>query len=289
MQIPSAPARTPQRFAPLFRPFAVAGLCAVVLFSTGCAKLESRDQMNKGVQAYKNQRYAEAVKHFQQAVNLDPTNRNAELYLATAYMVQWVPGADTPDNQKNYEMAQKEFDRILQQDPTNSLALGSLAFMAYNKASSGTPDQKHEALEQARKWNERRIQVNPNDPEPYYYLGVIDFDEVFPPIQTARVAEGMKATDPGPLKDPKVREDLRSKYMDLINQGIDDLKKCLAHDPQNENAMSYINLLLRRKANLEDNADEAKADIAQADQWFNKATEVQRIKATQPQKQQAQS
>src|SRR5579875_3532857 len=111
-------------------------LCSgLLVLSSGCAKLQSRDQMNKGIQSYKNNKYADAVKHFQEAVKLDPTNANAQKYLATSYMIQWVPGADSPDNKKNYDMARKEFDRVLKKEPTNSLALASLASMAYNSAS----------------------------------------------------------------------------------------------------------------------------------------------------------
>src|SRR5579875_1934988 len=224
----------------------VVALCASVVSLTGCAKLESRDQMNQGVQAYKNNKYADAVKHFQQAVRLDPTNQNAQLYLATAYMIQWVPGADSPDNQKNYNAAKQEFGRVLQQDPTNSLALASMASMAYENATSGTPEQKAAALDEARKWNERRIEVNPKDSEAYYYLGVIDWAKAFTPIQTERVNEHMKADDPGPLKDAKIKEELKAKYWDDINKGLDDLKKCLSIDKENEDAMTYVNLLLRK-------------------------------------------
>src|SRR5689334_9914223 len=151
----------------------VIALCAGVITFTGCTKLQSRDQMNQGVKAYKGNHYADAVKHFKEAVRLDPTNENAQLYLATSYMIQWVPGADSPDNQKNYNMAKQEFDRVLKKDPTNSLALASLASMAYNSASAGTPEQKAAALQEAKKWNERRIEVDPKDAEAYYYLGVI--------------------------------------------------------------------------------------------------------------------
>ncbi len=52
------------------------------------AKLQSRDEINLGVQAYKNNHYAEAVEHFKEAVTLDPSNQNAQLYLASAYMIQ---------------------------------------------------------------------------------------------------------------------------------------------------------------------------------------------------------
>src|SRR5579875_2688335 len=122
-------------------------LCAGLMFlTTSCAKLQSRDEMNKGVQAYRNNKYSDAVNHFKRAVQLDPMNQNAQLYLATSYMIQWVPGADSPDNKKNYDMAKQEFGKVLKKDPTNSLALASLASMAYNSASSGTQDQKLTAL-----------------------------------------------------------------------------------------------------------------------------------------------
>lgn len=262
-----------------------AAFCAaLVLSATGCSKLQSRDQMNQGVQAYKNQHYADAVRHFKDAVQLDPSNQNAQLYLATSYMIQWVPGADSPDNKKNYDMARQEFEKVLKKDPTNSLALASMASMAYNSASVGTPEQKAAALEDAKKWNIRRVEVDPKDSEAYYYLGVINWAKAFAPIGTARVEEKMKADDPGPLKDKKVRADLQEKYMKDIDEGLDYLKKCLAIDKENEDAMSYINLLLREKALLADTPEEAKADVAQAEDWSNKSLETKRIKATRPQK-----
>jgi tetratricopeptide (TPR) repeat protein len=258
-------------------------LCAgLVLIGTGCEKLKSRDEMNKGVQAYRANHYAEAVNHFKNAVEYDPTNENAQLYLATSYMIQWIPGAESPDNKKNSEMARKTFNEVLKRDPKNSLALASMASMAYNSASAGSPEQKTAALDEAKKWNERRIEVNPKDAEAYYYLGVINWAEAFTPLQTARVQQHMKPDDPGPIKDPKLREELKGKYQKLIEEGIDNLKKCLSIDKENEDAMSYLNLLLRKKADLEDSPEASKADIAQAEDWSNKSLDMRRIKATRP-------
>lgn len=259
-------------------------LCAGLVLLTSCTKLQSRDQMNQGVKAYKNNKYADAVKHFKQAVQLDPTNQNAQLYLATSYMIQWVPGADSPDNQKNYNAAKQEFNNVLQKDPSNNLALASMASMAYESASSGTDEQKTAAMEEARKWNDRRIEVDPKDSEAYYYLGVIDWAEVYPPIRNERASEKMNPNDPGPIKDPKVREDLKAKYAKKIDDGIEALKKCLAIDKENEDAMSYMNLLLRQKADLEDSPDAAKADVAQAEDWSNKSVDMKRVKASRPAK-----
>lgn len=266
------------------RSLALLGLSVALLLSTSCTKLESRDQMSKGVQAYKRQAYADAVKHFQQAVKLDSSSENARVYLATAYMVQWVPGANTTDNNRNFEMAQQIFKQVLASDPSNSLALGSLAFMAYNQASTGTPEEKHAALEKARHWNQKRIAANPGDPDSYYYLGVIDYDEVSPPLLAARVDEKLPPTDAGPIRNPKLRKALRDQYLDLIDNGIASLKKCLSIDSENEDAMFYLNLLLRRKALLEDTPEQAQADASQAEQWFQRGFKIKPAHPTAPKK-----
>lgn len=262
------------RLGRFLRPLVLVAACIALLFSTGCTKLESRDQMSKGVQAYKRQAYADAVKHFQEAVKLDSSSENARVYLATAYMVQWVPGANTTDNNRNFEMAQQIFKQVLARDPSNSLALGSLAFMAYNQASTGTSEEKHAELEKARRWNQKRIAANPGDPDSYYYLGVIDYDEVSPPLLAARVLEKLPPADAGPIRNPQVRSALRDQYSALIDNGIASLKKCLSLDSQNEDAMFYLNLLLRRKALLEDTPEQAQADAVQAEHWFQKGFKI---------------
>jgi tetratricopeptide (TPR) repeat protein len=262
----------------------VAALCGALVLLSGCSKLQSRDEMNQGVQAYRNNHYPQAVAHFKRAVQLDPENQNAQLYLATSYMIQWVPGADSPDNKKMYDAAVQEFNHVLQNDPKNTLALASLASIAFNSASSGTPDQRNAALEEAKKWNLRRIEVDPRDSEAYYYLGVIDWAQAYQPIINVRIEQKMASTDPGPIKDPKVRAQYQDKYAKIIDDGLANLKKCLDIDKENEDAMSYVNLLLRRKADLEDSPEAAKADVAQAEDWSNRSLDMKKIKASRPQK-----
>ena len=137
-------------------------------------------------------------------------------------------------------------------------------------------------MEEARKWNDRRIEVDPKDSEAYYYLGVIDWAEVYPPIRNERAAEKMNPNDPGPIKDAKVKEDLKAKYQKKIDDGIEALKKCLTIDKENEDAMSYMNLLLRQKADLEDSPDGAKGDVAQAEDWSNKSVVSSKTKRHLP-------
>lgn len=267
---------------------AAIALAAFVILGASCAKLKSRDEMNRGVQAYKNAKYVDAVNHFKSAVELDPTNQNAQLYLATSYMTQWVPGADSPENNRAQKAATREFMKVLEKDPQNKIALASLASMSYSQAGFGTPEQKAAALDEAKKWNLKRVEVDPNDAEAYYSLGVIAWAEAYPKLQTARAQLHMGGDDPGPIKDKKVKAEMQEKYGKTIEDGMNALQKAISIDKENDDAMTYLNLLLRKKADIEEDADAAKADIAKAEDWANKSLDIKKVKATKPQaKQQA--
>src|SRR5260221_454787 len=52
----------------------LAALTVLLGTSTGCDFLKSRDQLTKGVAAFKNAQYEQATNYFQNAVRLDPKN-----------------------------------------------------------------------------------------------------------------------------------------------------------------------------------------------------------------------
>ena len=79
-------------------------------FSSGCQKLRARDQLNKGVAAFRNAQFQASIMHFKQAVSLDPTLLNAKLYLATAYFQQYIPGGESPENVKVGQQAIEAFE-----------------------------------------------------------------------------------------------------------------------------------------------------------------------------------
>src|SRR5260370_2165583 len=85
--------------------------------SVGCSKLRARDQLNKGVSSYKNAHYEEAINHFQQAVELDPSLLNARMYLATAYAQQYIPAVDSPDNVHMAQQAIEQYQKVLDSNP----------------------------------------------------------------------------------------------------------------------------------------------------------------------------
>jgi tetratricopeptide (TPR) repeat protein len=254
-------------------------ILGVMLSTTGCDKLKSRDDINKGIAAFKNAKYGDAVELFKQASALDPDNPNARLYLATSYMSQWIPGAESPENLQFAQMAKDEFLKVLEKDDKNTTALASLASLSYNQASSLTGDKKVEKFDEAAKWYKKLIEVDPKNKEAYYSLGVIAWAKWYPALMTARAELRMKPEDPGPVKDKKVKDELKEKYSAMVDDGIANLQKALDLDKEYDDAMAYMNLLIRERADLVDNPDDYKKQIEVADSWVQKALDTKKLKA----------
>jgi Tfp pilus assembly protein PilF len=252
---------------------------ALAMFSSGCKKLEARDNLNKGVQAFKNSKFPEAAEFFTRAIDLDPTYPTARLYLATAYMSQYIPGADSPENNTYAKNALDNFQKVLEQDPSNATAVESIASLYYMQAQ-GVPklEDKFARLDEAAKWYKRLTEVDPNKKEAYYSLGVISWAKWYPTWMEARNNAGMKPEAPGPLKDKKVKEELKAKYGTMIDDGLKNLQKALDIDKEYDDAMAYMNLLTRERADLAETPDDYKKDIELADNWMQKALETRKIK-----------
>ncbi len=263
---------------------AILAIGALTLFGTGCDKLKSRDNLNKGVSAYKNAKYSDAVSFFQQAVDLDPTNPNAGVYLATAYMMQWIPGAISPENIQFASKAREEFNKVLQKDPNNSVALASMASLAFNEADPLPLDQKMGKLNEAADWYKKLVTADPKNRDGYYSLGAIAQKEFYPALMTARVNANMKPDEPGPLKDKKAKSELSAKYSASIEDGIKNLQTALNIDPESDDAMAYMNLLIRERADLSDDKDAYKKQVADADSWLQKALDTKKAKQEKAEK-----
>ncbi len=261
----------------------IASLAAIALLGTGCQKLKSRDLLNKGVQAYKNARYADAVEFFKNSVALDPTNLNGRLYLATAYMTQYIPGADSPENNQLAKEAKDEFDEVLKTTPNDKIALASLASLAYQQAQ-GIPDldKKFAKLDEAKVQYKRLIEADPQNKEGYYSLGVIDWAETYPIRMRERSKLNMKPEDPGPIKDKKVKEELKARNTPMIDDGIQNLNKAIELDPNYDDAMAYLNLLYRERADLADSPEDYKKNSDIADSWVQKSLDTKKMKAAKP-------
>ena len=272
----------PLRFAR--RASAFAALLILAAGFSGCGKLKARDLLNKGVAAYKNAQYDAAIEDFKQAKDLDPGLMNARLYLATAYASQYIPGAPSEQNVRLGTQAVNEFKEVLQLDPNNLSAIDGIGSILFQMA--GTPyDPKK--FEESKSYHQKHIELKPNDPEPYYWIGVIDWTLAFRGNGELRAAYNREhvnkqVRDDDPLP-PAVRAEYVSKYGALVDEGVAYLQKSIQLRPDYDDAMAYLNLLYRRKADMVESADERANLKKQADELIDKVKEIKQKRAEQPQ------
>lgn len=242
---------------------------ALSLFgAVGCNKLKARDQLNKGVQAFKNQKYEEAINKFQKSVELDPTLLNARLYLATAYMQLYTPGVESAENVRNAEQAISEFQKVLDTDQKNITSIKGIASLYMNMKK----------FDKSKEYYKKAVDVDPNDPEAYYSVAVIDWTQAYKQRMDERTKLGMSAD--APLNDKKVCAKLRESNMAMVDEGKEMLEKAIQIRPDYDDAMAYLNLMYREEADLDcDNPGARSEAKKKADEWVDKAMATKKAKA----------
>lgn len=222
---------------------------------------DARNWLNQGVAAFRTAQYPAAVEAFQKALQLDPNFKTARLYLATAYMQQFIPGVTSPENEAVAAKALENFNWVLDLDPSNTVAIASIGSLYLNQKK----------WDEAERWFERLTAVQPGDADAWYSLGYIEWIRWYPVYGQARASLGMRPDDPGPIPDIRVRQELKAGWEAALDRGVSNLQRALDARPDYDDAMSYMNLLIRERADLRDTADEYRRDIAEADQWAQKA------------------
>jgi TPR repeat protein len=238
-------------------------LAGMVLSMSGCNRLAARDQLNKGVDAYKSGKYEEAIGHFQKATELDPTLPMAKSYLATALSQNIVPGLDTPENMKTADQAISIFQEVLSKDPTDVNSMKQIAGIYFNVKK----------LDDAKTWQKKVLAVDPKDPEAAYTIGVIDWTEAHENKLKALVPAGLNDDGEGNVKAPKkIMDQLKTENASLIEEGLQYLNQAVENRSNYDDAMQYLNLIYRNKADMDyGNSSAVSADLATARDWSSKA------------------
>ena len=247
------------------------GVIAAALISSGCSKLKARDQLNKGVAAYRNAQFQAAIEHFRQAIALDPTLLNAKLYLATAYSQQYVQGGQSEENIKIAKQTIAAFQDVLDANPPRDAEITALANM-------GQMYYNLQDFDKAKEYQRKRIEVEPNNPEPYYWIGVIDWGICYK--SDGELRNDLKLNVPNangdlPPLPEKARAKLAEKNGKLVDEGLDALQKAIQMKPNSFDTMSYLNLMYRQKTDI-DKGEAREADVKAAADWTQKAINVRK-------------
>lgn len=228
----------------MIRKFATLSAVVLLVFATaGCDKLKARDNLNKGIKAFKDGKFDAAAQYFDTARHQDPELTNAELYLATTYAQQFDPNSPaTGDNEKHANDAIATFQAVLDKDPKNTSAVAGLAGIY----------QGMKNLEKSREYYKKQTEIDPQNPVAYYAIASTDW---------------LRMRDRShPLSD--------EEKVQAIEEGLQYADKALEKNPNYQEAMAYKNLLLRDKAAATKDPAEAKRLLEEADVWFNKALEA---------------
>ncbi|HMD31348.1 MAG TPA: hypothetical protein VKG84_05530 [Candidatus Acidoferrales bacterium] len=262
-------------------------LAAVLSFAaTGCNKLKARDMLNKGVQAYKANQFDSAVEKFKEAKELDPDLKTARLYLATAYANLYVPGSPDKANVDHANQAIAEYKEVLQKDPNNLNAIDGIGSLLFNMAAGPPPNI--DMMKESRSYHQQHIKIKGDDPEPYYWVGLIDWTLAFKANLQMRFDFNKDQTAKKQIKDGdplpnNLREQFVASYGHDVDEGITALQKAVEIRPDYDDAMAYLNLLDRQKADMVESTDERAKLLSDADALIEKVKEIKQNRASQPQ------
>ena len=234
---------------------------AMMVSLTGCDKLKARDQLNKGVEAFKAGKYEEAITHFQSAEQLDPKLPTAKAFLATALSQNVVPGLTTPENLKTAQQAIDTFQQVLSEDPSDVNSMKGVASLYYNLKE----------FDKAKDWQKKVLAVDPKDPEAAYTVGVIDWTEAH---ENLLKLNGNNDDGVGNIKVMTKNNctDIQTENAPLVEEGLKYLNLAVENRPSYDDAMQYLNLVYRRKADVDcGNTAAVKADVDAANDWSHKA------------------
>src|SRR5258708_15808420 len=245
---------------------------AALLMTAGCDKLRARDQLNQGVQSYRAAKYEEATEHFKNAVHFDPNLKAAKLYLATTYAQQYVPGVETQENLRNANLAIDEYNDVLKTEPKDSNSLLGIAYLYMNMKQ----------FDKAREYYRKAIEADPNNPDAYYSVGVIDWTDVYKDISERKAKLGLKVEDPLKGKQgDQVCQEIKTKDASIIDEGLQILQTAMQNRADTDTPILYVNLLYLRKADTEcNNPEAAAADRKESNHWADNAMAARNTKAS---------
>ena len=247
-------------------------LVALVAVSGGCTlvnRVRAKNALNEGARAYKDGRFADAEERFRTAFELDPSQKNAPVFIARAVQQQYKPGVQTPENLAMGEKAVAAYQSILNRDPANEDAYKAVVFL-------------YGQMKQDDKVNQLLAERAKNGPTPTAKAEALT-------ILASK--QWQCAYDITEQKENKVTENqpnrILIKYRKPANQAdFDKAQQCAteglrlaeeaaSNDPNNPNAWSYKANLLREKSKLAEMAGDATAK-GDLDKQYEAALETQK-------------
>jgi tetratricopeptide (TPR) repeat protein len=247
-------------------------LVALVSATGGCTlvnRVRAKNALNEGARAYRDGRFADAEEKFRSAYDLDPSQKNAPLFIARAVQQQYKPGVQTPENLALGEKAVAAYQEILKNEPANEDAYKAIVFL-------------YGQMKQDAKVNELLMQRASGGPSPEKRaeaLTILASKQWNCSYEITEQKEN-KSTENRPdkilihYKKPANQGDY-DKAQQCTTEGLKLAEQATSLDPNNPNAWSYKANLLREKSKLAEMAGDAAAK-GDLDKQYEAALETQK-------------
>jgi len=246
-------------------------LVGLAAAGSGCTlvnRVLAKNALNEGARAYREGNFAEAEQKFRKAYELDPTQKNAPLFIARAVQQQYKPGVQSPENVQKGQDAIAAYQAILDRDPTNEDAYKAIVFL-YGQMRN--EEKVREMLTQRASLNsipgEKRAEALTILASKQWQCAY-DITEQRENKETPAAGTGGQVK----YKKPANQADF-DRARQCVTEGLRLAEQAVSLDQNNPNAWSYRANLLREAAKLaemEGNA-QAKADY---DKQYEQALET---------------
>ncbi|HET9166206.1 MAG TPA: tetratricopeptide repeat protein [Candidatus Angelobacter sp.] len=231
-------------------------------------KAAARNEVDEGVQAFRQAHYEDAIARFEQAVANDPDLVVARMYLAATYLQVFQPGLDTPENVVLATRALEQYSEILRSNPSD---VESLKGLAYLKLQLNEFDEAKQAYAKA-------IALNPADPDLLYAAAVANWSNANDGIAAEKAK--LDAETEYSLIVSDACPDVRTRFLPDIDGAIAMLNKAISVRKDFVDAMAYMNVLYRLRAEVECGSKKNfKADIKQSNEWSDRAAAARKKQA----------
>ncbi|HUQ33506.1 MAG TPA: hypothetical protein VM095_15395 [Pyrinomonadaceae bacterium] len=262
------------------------GLLAIVVLvsASGCSYingLRAKNELNKVAQSYKEKKFAEAEMHAKRALELDPGNENAPVFIARTIHAQYRKGVETPENIAKANEAIQAYRDISKKDPNNDEAFTAVTVLL---GSLNKPDEQ-------RQWVEERAGNGNVEPkkraDALAFLASKDWEcsnqVTDAPSNQQKVEKGTTVVIV--YVKPKDTAEYE-KAVRCMTVGLEKAENAIKLDNDNEKAWSQkYNLLLEAKklAQMDEKTDKAQELAKQAEEALKRTQELyEKKKAAQP-------
>lgn len=279
---------------------------------TACDKLKVNNlkanyHLKSANKFYTDEKYAKAIKEYEEALKYNPKLEQALFYLGTSYAMIYKPGDESEKNKANGENAKKYLEealkqnsekkeiimalgdifdkmsdfsqaetyylKLLQSDSQNPKAYYVLAnfYSKYEGDTEKAPNAKEKAIEMF----EKRIALNPEDPDGYNYLANYYKDKRNYEKAIENYNKRIALLDKTNLSDKEKKLEQSISYytigvilwgksyntpeesmspqerIQVVTQGMENLQKAADLDPSAPDPWAYMSLLYRERAKAE--------------------------------------